>query len=221
MGFLLFSSIVAVSVVSVRTRVIASNSDLHKLGTTVIDHRRGEVESVASSVVMSITRGRHNVFRISKVASTSASTSLTFGVENSYSATGGEELGVGYQHLTLGRIVEPWRDTTLTATTTTDTTTAGDSTSTVLSDCSWEVRQTTGHDTSSTYRHSSKTATLTGVSAVHQFPAPATYTVTATCETSAGSLLTLDENVECDYVRRELRSLSSKDLQLYLDTFIK
>jgi hypothetical protein len=122
-----------------------------------------------------------------------------------------ETPGLGYPSLTPGLIVEPYRETQLEASATSD--------DTELDTCSWTILQTTGVDSDSIYPFTTDSFSLDGASVSHTFTAPATYHVSTTCTTTTGDIHTVASNVECIYIRRELRDLSTDDLDAFLTAF--
>lgn len=53
-----------------------------------------------------------------------------------------------------------------------------------------------------------------------KFPAPGTYKVEITCQFETGHVTTLKEIFHAYYIRRELRDLSKRDKEAFLDTFL-
>mmetsp|Transcript_103653 Transcript_103653/g.297777 ORF Transcript_103653/g.297777 Transcript_103653/m.297777 type:complete len:715 (+) Transcript_103653:82-2226(+) len=128
-----------------------------------------------------------------------------------------EIVGGGYPTLTVGLIVQPYVTTHLEAQLNSESDDVSDDES--LSTCSWTIMQKTGDSDSSIYQYSDTPTILAGSTVSHMFTSPATYHVSSTCTTSLGNVHTTEEEVECIYIRRELRDLSDMDLDSFLDAF--
>jgi hypothetical protein len=121
--------------------------------------------------------------------------------------------GLGYPFIDTTRFAEPYRTTTFTVT--------GPVTS-----CTWATSKNEAggiYDDFVTVGASSGfRASGSGVTASFdvEFPAPGSYAVTLTCALTDGSSATIDDEVSCMYVRRELRALSLVDREAFLDGFM-
>jgi len=128
-----------------------------------------------------------------------------------------ETAGLGYPHLTVGLVAEPYRTTHLKAEVNSDSDDISDDEA--LETCSWTILQKTGIDDSSIYDYNESPTILSGQYVTHMFTSPATYHVSSTCTTTLGNVHTMEEDVECIYIRRELRDLTDMDLDIYLEAF--
>ena len=194
--------------------VTAASSDTAKTGGTRASR---PTQSHAHSLAGPVSNGGHTGSSRQTTKSTpstpgtfaagdSGSGDLLLAITNEYT----DGVGAGYSHLTVGRVVEPARVTTL---------------SLSLADgsdpsaCYWLVEQISGASDNSAYLFSSDVAEPQGVTVLHTFPSPATYAVSATCTDADGGVHTLSTSVECVYVRRELRDLSANDAERFLTAF--
>ena len=159
-------------------------------------------------------QGREKKRKGSTVASDQGSLSLLLSISNDYTNQGESDTGEGYSHITVGRVVEPMRETTLAMS-------LADESGSDLSTCYWLIEQASGTAgvVNGAYTYSEDVVEPEGVSVAHTFAAPATYSVSVTCTDADSGFHTLSTSVECVYVRRELRDLSSADMTSFLDTF--
>lgn len=172
---------------------------------------------------------------------TTDSKHIVIDIANEYTATLGHP-GRLYPTIETGRVVEPYRETTLTASASKDLLADGYD----IVDCTWKITDelaktwSLSADVVDVYQRTrglgvdmSSSVDLSGLETTVVFTAPGTYTVEATCsavqdeESSKTSHVesnavefTQAISLECLYVRRELRQLTVDDKELLLDAML-
>lgn len=131
--------------------------------------------------------------------------------------------GQGYWFVDATRFVEPQRTSTVNIAGTS-------STGAALSTCAYTTANANGasaeggpwdHITGvETAKDFARTGTTDTASFTVRYPSPAQYKLTVSCEYEDGEKALLETELSCYYVRRELRDLTTRDRELFLDSFV-
>lgn len=134
-------------------------------------------------------------------------TVLSFTHENYYTKLQGKHPGKGYPWLKYGTLVEPHRDTTLLSKL------SKKDRSVSHGEVSWLFEQRTNIQNKSPQRE-----THSGENVVVVFKNLGDYHLTLNVQSTEGEVLQVEETLVCLYIRRELRTLSSDDVNAFMSS---